>query len=114
MVFSKNQFSLAMLLFLVAVCALFIFFVTQCYRIGGPAMPNYLMRQLRLGMTKEEVRRLLGPPEKVYDNTWIYSRKGNVGWVEIWFDEDRLGSVNDESAFPALSENSAWLGGELK
>ena len=52
-------------------------------------------------MTKDAVHDVMGKPESIDDDMWIYSRPLNAGWVEMWFDEDgRLDGINDESVFP--------------
>ena len=68
----------------------------------GPAVPKHLLQQIEIGMTKSEIKTIMGPPTRSYGNhEWQYSRTGNVGWVEIWFDENgAVNGINDESAFP--------------
>jgi hypothetical protein len=53
-------------------------------------------------MTKSEVRAILGTPQMIQgDREWVYSRWGNPGWVEVYFDEKGLlNRMNDESPFP--------------
>lgn len=64
-------------------------------------MPRSQLNRLTIGMTKDEVRSVLGEPQKTGKDYWEYSRFGNQGWVEIHFDDaGRLAEVNDESVFP--------------
>ncbi|NQT16793.1 MAG: hypothetical protein HQ582_28810 [Planctomycetes bacterium] len=65
-------------------------------------MPRHLLRQVVPGITKAEVRDILGEPAEGEDShTWVYQRWGNAGWVEVCFDEDgAVVEVNDESVFP--------------
>ncbi|HBO45266.1 MAG TPA: hypothetical protein DD670_15325 [Planctomycetaceae bacterium] len=72
------------------------------YVMAGPVVPRSHLRQLKQGMSKSEVRAILGNPETAEeDREWVYSRWGNPGWVEVYFDaEGRFDRVNDESPFP--------------
>lgn len=65
-------------------------------------MPRHLLRQVAPGMTKADVRALLGEPQdRDHECQWEYSRWGNAGWVEVFFDENgTVAYVNDESVFP--------------
>jgi hypothetical protein len=70
--------------------------------VVGPAVPRWKLRQISEGMTKHQVVAILGHPDRESsDHEWQFSRWGNAGWVEIWFNEDGLvGYINDESVFP--------------
>jgi outer membrane protein assembly factor BamE (lipoprotein component of BamABCDE complex) len=85
------------LLFVIAVAILFAIYV-----VAGPVIPRSQLQQLKPGMTKSEVSAILGPPRIVQDDReWVYSRWGNAGWIEVYFDaEGRFNRVNDESPFP--------------
>lgn len=86
---------------LTIVTALFIVFIGVPYLLVRPAMPRSKLSRLAIGMTKDEIRTVLGEPHKTGENYWEYSRFGNQGWVEIHFDDaGRLVEVNDESVFP--------------
>lgn len=76
--------------------------VVAIYIMARPAMPRHLLRQIAPGMTKAEVRHVLGEPQdREGDYQWEYWRWGNAGWVEVFFNEDgTVNYVNDESAFP--------------
>jgi hypothetical protein len=52
-------------------------------------------------MSKSEVSAVLGPPQIIQsDQGWVYSRWGNPGWVEVYFDKKGcFDCVNDESPF---------------
>lgn len=65
-------------------------------------MPRHLLRQIAPGMTKAEVRDVLGDPQnREGDYQWEYRRWGNAGWVEVFFNkEGTVDYVNDESAYP--------------
>mgnify|MGYP003333851251 CR=1 FL=1 len=80
-------------------------FIGLCWLIEamiGPAVPRSRLRQIQPGMTKSEVRKLLGKPRGVEgDWQWEFARPLNVGWVEIWFDDQGcVTEINDESVFP--------------
>ncbi len=72
------------------------------YILVRPAMPYYQLNRLAVGMTKDEVRNVLGEPREIRDDSvWEYSRWGNQGWVDVHFDDtDRFVDFNDESAIP--------------
>jgi len=72
------------------------------YVLVRHAVPRPLLDRLVIGMTYEEVRDVLGVPREIReDSVWEYSRWGNVGWVDLHFDENgRLQNINDESVFP--------------
>ena len=42
--------------------------------MDAPAVPSRKLAQMRVGMTKEEVRQLLGSPRSDRGNAWQYSR----------------------------------------
>ena len=71
------------------------------YVVAASVVPRYQLEQLRQGMSKSEVRAILGKPTFVEgDREWVYRRWGNPGWVEVYFDEEGLfDHVNDESPF---------------
>jgi hypothetical protein len=60
--------------------------------------------QVREGMSKEQVLKLMGEPDSYDGHDQIeYSRFLNMGWVEFFFDErDVLIEKNDESVFGSL------------
>ena len=68
------------------------------------AVSPALLSKVRTGMTKIQVKSILGAPDYVHNPyQWDYARLGNVGYVSIGFDSNELVSyVNDESVFPAL------------
>jgi hypothetical protein len=70
--------------------------------MARPAYDRTILSQITRGMTKPQVSKLMGPPHHIASaHEWEYSRSGNAGWVEIWFDEKGLvTSINDESVFP--------------
>lgn len=70
--------------------------------MARPAYDRTILAKITPGMTKPQVSKLMGPPHHIANNyEWEYSRSGNAGWVEIWFDEQGLvTSINDESVFP--------------
>ena len=73
------------------------------YVLARHAMARSTLNQLAIGMTKEEVRKVLGEPRRIREQeaVWEYSRWGNAGYVDIHFDGvGKLQSVNDESVFP--------------
>ena len=62
--------------------------------------PTHKLEHLRKGMTKDEVRKILGPPTKTYgnDRQWTYERPFVFGFVNIHWQEDGTfdGDVNYE------------------
>lgn len=86
----------------IIVAAIFVVPFVWAYVLVRPAMPRSLLNHLVNGMTYEEVREVLGEPREIReDSVWEYSRWGNVGWVDLHFDENgRLQNINDESVFP--------------
>lgn len=94
---SNMQFSLR---------ALFIGMATvlACYvaieQMIGHAVPRNLLRQVKPGMTEQEVCEILGPPQRRSDDSFQYGRFANPGYVQINFEDGRLSSINDESVFP--------------
>jgi hypothetical protein len=62
----------------------------------GPVVSSIKLEKLE-GVTKDEVRRIVGEPEEISDNQWLYSWWPNQGWVSISFDGNgRVAVVNDE------------------
>ena len=71
------------------------------YLVIRPAMPPDKIRQLRVGMTEVDVRRILGSPARLGGHLWEYSRWGNAGYVQVTFDANgAVQMINDESVFP--------------
>lgn len=98
---SGFRFTTLDLLFLTAGAALLVFAAQKLY---GPVFPKHHLERIQSGMSKDEVRSILGTPQKANAIEWTYWHSPNPGWVEIWFDRrGRVSSVNDESAFSSLS-----------
>lgn len=95
------------LLMWVVLFAILFIAVIGVEQLVGPAVRRSKLEQLEKGMTKNQVLEVLGRPRKIEsERQWIYSRSGNYGWVEVFFDDcDRLTGVNDESAFPTLYDS---------
>lgn len=72
------------------------------YAMIGPAVSRSRLAQIRMGMTKSEVREVLGEPSENGNlHQWEFSSPLNFGWVEISFDDQgRVTEINDESVFP--------------
>ena len=87
------------LLAFVAFLAAFVVTIAFAARtVLGPVIPRPQLEQLKKGMTKSEVRAILGDPKVIDGSQWIYTRWANPGWVEVYFDADeRFRNVNDES-----------------
>lgn len=91
---------------LVIVVVLLCFFVGWPYLMIRHAVRRSDLARLAIGMTKDEVRAVLGSPNDVKDGgaewmTWEYARWGNAGYVALHFDATgRLAQINDESVFP--------------
>jgi hypothetical protein len=99
----RIQFRIKDLLLATAIVAAFLGLARGLWEcVAGPVIPRSRLGQLRPGMTKSEVSAILGSPQIVEgDHEWVYSRWGNPGWIEVYFDANgSFHSVNDESPFP--------------
>jgi hypothetical protein len=98
----KRQFGLRTTFAGIALVGLLLTLSGFGYRIIGPAVPKSLLMSIKPGMSKAEVRGILGAPKNIVGNCeWKYGPGENVGWVEVWFDaQGRVSHINDESAFP--------------
>ena len=72
--------------------------------------PMSTLSRLKQGMTEAQVIEILGEPShtrlegdpKDPSETWVYESAWNPGYVDVYFDDDRLfSSFNDESVEPA-------------
>jgi hypothetical protein len=62
---------------------------TLCLQVFSDPVPMERLRSLRKGMTKDEVRSLLGPATKIYETgQWTYKRPLVSGFVNIHWQED--------------------------
>ncbi len=95
---AKHAFLPLVIIFL----GLFATLALPAYILVRPAYSRAALSKLRNGMTKTQVSETLGAPERICGtHEWEYSRWGNAGWVEVWFDEKGLVTgINDESVFP--------------
>jgi hypothetical protein len=76
--------------------------------IGGPIFSAGTLRSLR-GKTQDEVRQILGDPWEIEEYRWLYSRRWNPGYVNLYFDEDGLvRGVSDEQAAPEIFGSGGW------
>lgn len=89
-------------LFAAAMSSLLVTLALPAFIIARPAYNRTALSKILKGMTKQQVSTILGPPERINgEHEWEYSRWGNAGWVEVWFDENALvREINDESVFP--------------
>ena len=63
--------------------------IDAAVRPSGPPVPLEVLDQLKEGMTKDEVREMVGPPTKVWPHgDWYYSRFLRFGYVNIDFDDN--------------------------
>ena len=59
------------------------------FRAFSNPVPMERLHSLRKGMTRDEVRTVLGPPTKIYDSgQWTYQRQLVFGFVNIHWQED--------------------------
>jgi hypothetical protein len=74
--------------------------------VSNPVFPKSTLDQLKQGMTKAEVARILGKPSYIrqegrgnpQDAVWVYQWGWNPGYVDVHFDSNRRFSrFNDES-----------------
>ena len=70
--------------------------------MARPAYDRTVLAKITRGMTKPQVSKLMGSPQHIAGpNEWQYSRSGNAGYLQIWFDEKgKFSGINDESVFP--------------
>lgn len=62
---------------------------TICVRAFSDPVPSPRLQRLRKGMTKEEVRAVLGEPTKSHgDQQWTYRRPFVFGFVNIHWQTD--------------------------
>jgi hypothetical protein len=93
--FSLRRLLVVFALFAFAVAGIRFLFVDAL----GPAIPPEQLKQLKPGMTKSEVEKIVGKPDDAVADVWHYERPLNPGWVGLYFDEaDRLLSIDDERA----------------
>ena len=60
-----------------------------CVRAFQKPIPQHKLDLLTQGMSKEEVRRILGPPSKEYaSGQWTYSRPLVFGFVNVHWDTE--------------------------
>jgi hypothetical protein len=77
---------------------------TVLFLIMGDPISKSKWDRIKIGMTKEQVTEILGPPDAT-EGTWQFEYHGflNVGWVEFDFDQEGyLTSKNDESVNRSL------------
>jgi outer membrane protein assembly factor BamE (lipoprotein component of BamABCDE complex) len=96
--FSPRQMLIATAAVLVMVIAAQIAFV----EIAGPVIPAALVNQLKAGMSRDEVRAMLGPPSQVDGNgVWTYLKPLNPGWANVEFDDqENFVTFSQELAYP--------------
>ena len=71
------------------------------YILSRHAVPLSKLERLWPGITKAEIKKILGEPRQVVNGEWHFWRWGNAGWVQVSFDDHgQLKAVNDESVFP--------------
>lgn len=65
----------------------FALLATLMWRFDQPPFDLAKLGDLRVGMTPEQVREVLGPPTSIFDDGWSYS--GFLSWpiVYVYFDE---------------------------
>ena len=51
-------------------------------------VPPGRVAQLKIGMSIDEVRELLGEPDTIKDHYWSYGKEWQIGWVTIHYDEN--------------------------
>lgn len=81
----------------VTVCCVLLAAGVGLVRHLGPIVPLSVEARLTPGMSKPQVRDLLGEPNKIEQSRWVYTRFANPGWCSIyWDDSDRLSDVDNE------------------
>jgi outer membrane protein assembly factor BamE (lipoprotein component of BamABCDE complex) len=68
----------------------------------GPIFSRQTIARLKVGMTGDQVKQILGPPtDQPESNRWIYERIFNPGWLGVYFYANgRLINVDHEPVFP--------------
>ncbi len=72
-----------------------ILFLGRVLYLSALPVPPYKVAQLKVGMTKSEVRDILGEPEESGKHGWTYDTFFGIGWVTIYFDDDEKISWTD-------------------
>ncbi len=99
------RYSLRSLLISIGFLAFALTFAKLFYSWAGPVIPASLVQQLEPGLTKEQVRRLLGTPTEADVSMWRYQRitSSSAGFFDLYFDENgKLDWYDDESHFPGF------------
>jgi outer membrane protein assembly factor BamE (lipoprotein component of BamABCDE complex) len=68
----------------------------------GPIRPHSAVAKISQGMTQEDVRKILGPPNgRVSQESWSHQRFLNPGWLVVYFDDAGcVQYVEHEPPFP--------------
>ena len=73
--------------------------------VAGDPVSQAKWDMIGVGMTKQQVLKIMGKPDSHDGNQLEYSRFMNAGWVEFAFDaNDLLIWKNDESAMCSLAK----------
>ena len=99
---ANNQFGLRTVFLGMSAFGLFLLCALIVKQVLGSAVPKELLHQIHKGMPKERVLEILGKPRAIRNGGILkYARTGNVGYVDIHFDQKgNVLGVNDESIFP--------------
>ena len=69
-------------------------------RIGGPPISRRSLEAISVGMSKDQVLTIIGDPTSRTDDSFVYERNLNPGWVVITFSADEtVGTIDVESVW---------------
>ncbi len=81
------RFRLRLMFAWVGILSIALFCVRVWYVSILPVLPSKVA-QLQVGMSAEQVRELLGKPDRSDENTWTYSKDFRVNWFKVYFDDN--------------------------
>ena len=93
------RYSIRSLMMATTVVALGISALMHCL---GPVRPETVVAQIQSGMSRDDVRQVLGFPNGDRSSqSWSYERTFNPGWLVVYFDANgKVTYVDHEPVFP--------------
>ncbi|TWU04443.1 outer membrane protein assembly factor BamE [Stieleria varia] len=81
------KFSLRSLLLCVVVSA---GLVVLLIKAGEPPGGTHKTQLIIKGLQKSDVREIMGEPQEVSEECWVYRSNWRTGWTQVVFDDDGL------------------------